>query len=205
MATTPVFGWDKPTVGADADTWGTKLNEIFDEQDSQLSAPANTIKGNNTGSTAVPINLTPAQAAAMLPAAVGASQGSGGTKGLVPAPTAGQQNRVLAGDGTFRAGIGRQAGCVITTTSVNGSQPTLANALNVASISTVLASGGTCFATITFTNALPDANYAVSMCAGGSLYPVSPAPGYTSTKTTTTLQISWPTVGGTAEISVSIF
>jgi hypothetical protein len=49
---------------------------------------AHTIKGNNTGSTADAIDLTVAQATAELNAMVGDS-GSGGTKGLGPAPASG--------------------------------------------------------------------------------------------------------------------
>jgi len=30
MSTTPNYGWDKPTVGGDAGSWGTKLNTILD-------------------------------------------------------------------------------------------------------------------------------------------------------------------------------
>lgn len=46
------------------------------------------IKGNVSGSTATPSDLTPTQVTALLNAMVGDS-GSGGTKGLVPAPGAG--------------------------------------------------------------------------------------------------------------------
>jgi hypothetical protein len=48
----------------------------------------NTIKGNVAGSTTTPSDLTSTQVTAMLNAMVGDS-GSGGTKGLVPAPAAG--------------------------------------------------------------------------------------------------------------------
>ena len=48
----------------------------------------NTLKGNNTSTTANAVDLTPAQATAMLNPMVG-DLGSGGTQGLVPAPNPG--------------------------------------------------------------------------------------------------------------------
>jgi hypothetical protein len=65
---------------------------------------ANSIIGNNTGSPATPIALTTAQATAMLDNLVGDS-GSGGTKGLVPAPAAGDAaaSKFLKADGTWSA------------------------------------------------------------------------------------------------------
>lgn len=62
---------------------------------------ANTIKGNNTGGSADPSDLTVSQATAMLNAMVGDS-GSGGTKGLVPAPAAGDSTKYLRGDATWQ-------------------------------------------------------------------------------------------------------
>lgn len=61
---------------------------------------ANSIIGNNTGSPAAPLALTVTQTTAMLNAFVGDS-GSGGTKGLVPAPASGDAANFLAGDGTW--------------------------------------------------------------------------------------------------------
>jgi hypothetical protein len=81
---------------------------------------ANTLKANATGSTADPQDvavaearivgratggniaaLTGTQTNVILPAFTGDS-GSGGVKGLVPAPSAGQATYVLKGDGTFQ-------------------------------------------------------------------------------------------------------
>jgi hypothetical protein len=65
---------------------------------------AHTFKGNNTGSSAAPSDLTATQLTAELNAFVGDS-GSGGTKGLVPAPASGDAaaGRVLKADGTWGA------------------------------------------------------------------------------------------------------
>jgi len=69
--------------------------------------PTNTIKGNNTGSTATPIDLTSTQVTAILDNFVGDS-GSGGTKGLVPAPASGDgaANKYLNATGSWSVPAG---------------------------------------------------------------------------------------------------
>ena len=80
--------------------------------------PAHTIKGNNTAAPANAADLTDAQAAAELPAFVGDS-GSGGTKGSVPAPAAGDAaaNKFLAAGGGWSVPSG--GGNVSTSGSIS--------------------------------------------------------------------------------------
>lgn len=67
----------------------------------------NTFKGNVSGSAATPSDLTATQVTAALNAMVGDS-GSGGTKGLVPAPAAGDAaaGKFLKADGTYAVPAG---------------------------------------------------------------------------------------------------
>lgn len=78
------------------------VNKVANSQLAQM--PANTIKGNNTGSTANALDLTSTQVTAALNAFVGDS-GAGGTKGLVPAPASGDAaaSKFLKADGTWAA------------------------------------------------------------------------------------------------------
>lgn len=66
---------------------------------------ATTIKGNATGGAANPTDLTGIQTTALLVNFVGDS-GSGGTKGLVPAPTTGDATKFLKGNGTWTTAPG---------------------------------------------------------------------------------------------------
>lgn len=159
-----------------------------------------TIKGRVTAGTGVVEDLTGTQTTTLLSNVVGATQSVAGTKGLVPAAAAGDQYKVLTGAGTFQSGYGRAFGCVITSTSVNGSTPTIAGALNVASISNVTEGGSIAYADITFTNALAATTYAVHV---SRLNPTGSVEGYDS-KTVNSVRIYW-TTQNPAEISVSGF
>jgi hypothetical protein len=66
------------------------------------NVPTATFKGRTTAGTGVPEDLTVTQATALLNAVVGDS-GAGGTKGLVPAPAAGDaaDDKFLSADGTW--------------------------------------------------------------------------------------------------------
>lgn len=193
-----------PTVGADEDTWGTELNVSLGQIAADLSMlntmPANTIMGRNEGTSGEAERLTVTEATAMLNAVVGASQSVAGTKGMVPAASAGDQHKVLTGAGTFQAGYGRAFGCVITSTSVNGSTPTISAATNVASISNITESAGLASADLTFTNALPSTSYAVH----ATLKNASTASGSYDNTATGSVRIYWSTVNP-AVVSVSGF
>ena len=78
---------------------------------------AHTYKGNNTGSTGAPADLTATQMTAELNAVVGDS-GAGGTKGLVPAPASGDTaaNKFLKANGTWATTPGGD-GCNTTGSS----------------------------------------------------------------------------------------
>ncbi len=77
-----------------------------------------TIKGRTTGGTGDPEDLTATQATAILNSFVGDS-GSGGTKGLVPAPAAGDATKVLTGNGTWSA-AGSGTVTTVSVVSANG-------------------------------------------------------------------------------------
>lgn len=197
------FPGTNPTVGASTDTWGTTLNtgrtQIKADLDMLNASPTARILGRTTAGTGEVERLTVTEATAMLNAVVGDS-GSGGVKGLAPATAAGDKRKVLTGAGTWQAGYGRAFGCIITSTSVNASTPTIAAAMNVASISNVTEAAGVAYADLTFTDAMPSTSYAVHTTHKN--YSATSAT-YDSTATGS-VRIFWSTVNP-AVISVSGF
>ena len=163
------------------------------------------IKGRLTAGTGAVEDVTGSQVTTLLDTVVGATQSVAGTKGVVPAAAAGDQYKVLTGAGTFQVGYGRAFGCVITTTNVNGSQPTFTNGVNVASLSTLTVAGALSSCTVTLTDALPNATYVIHATTNGlpGTDQVDTAYG---AKTTTTFVLYWGNAAGSpTEISVSGF
>lgn len=153
MPTTPNHGWVTPTVGASADTWGGLLNAVVDDQDALLSGGQNTILGRITSGTGPMIALTAAQATSALVAFAG-DTGTGGLKGLVPAPAAGDAaaRKVLTAAGTWSAtdikALGRFVGSTGATVTARGIS---------------MSRGSTGSYTVTLSPAMPDVNYLVEV------------------------------------------
>jgi hypothetical protein len=82
--------WARSLTAGTGLTGGGDLSA--DRTISMANMNANTLKGNNTGGSAAPTDLTATQVTALLNAMVGDS-GSGGTKGLAPAPSAGDSSK----------------------------------------------------------------------------------------------------------------
>lgn len=88
MPNTPNHNANLPTVGADDSTWGTENNGTHNFWDALLSGAQNTILGRVASGSGPMKQLSQAEATSALAAMVGDS-GSGGTKGMVPAPASG--------------------------------------------------------------------------------------------------------------------
>lgn len=152
MANTPNHNWDLPTVGADADTWGGLINDAFDDVDALTSGAQNTMLGRVAASSGPYTQLNATQITTIPNAVVGDS-GSGGTKGMVPAPAAGDAAlaKVLRADGTWGTEIKAKG----TFTGING------NTVVARNISLVRNSAGQYVATLS--PVLADANYQVQI------------------------------------------
>lgn len=103
-------------------------------------APANTIKGNNTGATADPLDLTAAQVTAML------NLFDSSLKGLVP-PSGGGTTNFLRADGTFAAPSGSSGvnwfGTITGTVAASASGIT--DIASTAYVQNAITSGGTIY------------------------------------------------------------
>jgi len=102
MPTTINHGVNLPTVGGDFDEWGTENNAAHEAWDALTSGPQNTVLGRVASGSGPMTQLTSAQLTTIPNAVVGDS-GSGGTKGMVPAPAAGDAaaNKVLLASGSW--------------------------------------------------------------------------------------------------------
>jgi hypothetical protein len=101
---------------------------------------AHTIKGNSTGSTGTPTDLTSTQVTAELNNFVG-DTGSGGTKGLVPAPASGDAaaNKYLKADGTWEiVPMGTGTVTSVSVVTANGISGTVATPTTTPAITLTL-------------------------------------------------------------------
>lgn len=194
--------WTGPQTFSGAITLPT--NTVTNAQLANM--PTARIKGRVTAATGPVEDLTGTQVTTLLDVVVGAT-GSPGTKGLAPAPSVAQKRLVLTGGGTYERGPGRLAGCFLTTTNSVGSPVVVGGSWNVASASNLASLGGsTVGTTISFTDALPDNNYAVQVSKIVAVMGAATADSGYRNKTTTTVDIEWDNTGAVAtEVSVSIF
>lgn len=88
------------TTSDDGDTWAIDADAV--DNTKLVNMASGTIKGRATAGTGDPEDLTGEQATAILDAFTG-DAGSGGVKGLVPAPAAGDAAKVLTGNGSWTA------------------------------------------------------------------------------------------------------
>jgi hypothetical protein len=102
LSITGDLSWTSPSFDGSGNVTAAGTIQAGAVSNTKMAAMADqSFKGNVSGVSAAPSDLTAAQVAAALPVIVGDS-GSGGTKGLAPAPSAGDANRVLTGAGSFQ-------------------------------------------------------------------------------------------------------
>jgi microcystin-dependent protein len=122
VATGVALSGDATITNAGVLTIGT--NAVSNTKLAQMSTK--TIKGNDTGSTSNASDLTATQVTAMLNTMSGDS-GSGGTKGLVPAPASGDSTagKFLKADGTWTVPAGGSVNNVPIGTVIQNVSPTI--------------------------------------------------------------------------------
>lgn len=144
-----------PTVGGDFDEWGTENNAAHQAWDTLTSGAQFSTLGR-VASGSGPMKQLSATELTTIPNAVVGDSGSGGTKGLVPAPAAGDAaaRKVLMADGTWAAPV--------------------KGVFNGLTGATVKATGLTCTRAgtgdydFTLSPAMPDANYVVTANAASA-------------------------------------
>jgi len=117
------------TVSASGATWTIDNTVVTNAKLANVATA--TFKGRTTGGTGSPEDLTVTQATALLNAFVGDS-GSGGTKGLVPAPSAGDAALAyfLAADGSWSDPIATLAPYVVVNIPATSAQNTIQPSAN---------------------------------------------------------------------------
>lgn len=168
-----------PTVGASADTWGGENNNAHQAWDTLTSGAQNTILGRIASGAGPMTQLTSAQATSALTAFVGDS-GAGGTKGLVPAPAAGD---AAAGKVLTAAGVWASVSKIKAMGRFNGSTgaTVVATAVSVSRI-------GAGLYDVTLSPALADTNYIIDTTVETAFTSVFEA--QISLKTTSTFRVS---------------
>lgn len=153
MPTTTNHGVNLPTVGADFDEWGTENNTAHQAWDTLTSGAQNTVLGRVAASSGPYTQLTATQLTT-IPNAVVGDTGTGGTKGMVPAPAAGDAaaRKFLMASGAWVADE-RKAWAVFT-----GATGALVAGRNVS-----ISRAGQGDYDITFTTALASTDYAVML------------------------------------------
>jgi hypothetical protein len=128
-------------TGTGTGSFGASIgaNKVTNSHLAQVATAS--FKGRTSAGTGSPEDLTTAQATALLNVMVGDS-GAGGTKGLVPAPAAGDATKFLTGAGTYVAvsGGGGGGGTVtgVSVTTANGISGSVANSATMPAISLTL-------------------------------------------------------------------
>lgn len=184
-----VYGGEMPTPGGDEDTWGDELvvigGDIHTDLEMLNTSPTARILGRVTASTGEVERLTGTQATTLLDAVVGDS-GSGGTKGLVPAPATGDAaaGKVLGAGGSWTY---PQAAYNVFTGSTGA---TLGNGHGVTCVRN--AAGDY---TLTLSPAMANANYAVFLTLKASAWLEWRVVG---TKNTTTFSVVVQTTSAVA-------